>query len=89
MEVTCINDKDRPDGVPTSRWVKEGETYTITKVMVMKQQGRIGGVKLAEINNDDLFPYTYFRVSRFALSEEQLLKLINLKELEVEELVTV
>lgn len=84
MKVICINDKDRPNEVPLNRWIKLNEEYTITKIMIMKTQGNIGGVKLAEINNDDLFPWTYFRLDRFAVNEKELEKLIEQNQLETE-----
>lgn len=85
MKVICINDKNKPNEIPNSRWIKKGEKYTIIKLMVMKMQGDIAGVKIAEINNDDLFPYTYFRLDRFGISEEELEKLVKQEQLEVEE----
>lgn len=66
IEVVCINDKNRPNEVPASRWVKENEIYHITQVDRCAIQGGTYGCKLEEINNDDLFPYTYFALSRFA-----------------------
>lgn len=79
MKVICINDKDRPNEVPETRWVKKDETYTVIESCRMNIQGGILGFKLAEINNDDLGVYQYFRASRFAppsdISElEELLK---------------
>lgn len=43
----------------------------------MKQQNNIAGIKLEEINNDDLFPYTYFKLDRFAITKEELEKLVK------------
>lgn len=84
MNVICINDSGRPNEVPTSRWVKKEKEYTIRKIMIMKQQGGIGGVKLEEINNDDLFPWTYFRLDRFAITKEELERLIKENVVETE-----
>lgn len=67
IQAICIDDSARPNEVPINRWLKKDEVYHITKLMRMNQQGAIAGVKLAELNNDDLFPYTYFRLSRFAV----------------------
>jgi hypothetical protein len=66
IEVVCINDKDRPADVPSNRWVKENEIYHITLIERMNIQGGAYGCKLAERNNDDLFPYTHFALGRFA-----------------------
>ncbi len=87
IQVICINDKGRPNEVPTNRWVKAGETYHITQIDRMNVQGGIYGCKLAEINNDDLAPYQYFRLDRFAVpvdiqEEEENLDKIDISELE-------
>jgi hypothetical protein len=85
MKCICINDKDRPNEIPLSKWVEKGKEYTITKVMIMKIQGSIAGVKLAELNIDDYFPYQYFALWRFAFPISEMAKLIEEKEL-VEEI---
>lgn len=77
MEILCINDQNRPNEIPTSRWISLGESYTIRKLVLMKQQHGIAGIKLNEINNDDLFPYTYFRLDRFAISSDQIKELVE------------
>lgn len=84
MKVVCIDDSNRPNEVPTSRWVKKGQTYTIRKVCWMTQQ-QIYGCRLEELNNDDLFPYSFFALSRFAVLKEEIEKAIAEKELELEE----
>jgi hypothetical protein len=70
FKVICINDKNRPDGVPTSKWVKEGEFYTVTSVTKLLIQGGKLGFKLAELNIDDCFPYQYFSADRFGIPVE-------------------
>lgn len=82
-KVICINDSNRPNEVPTSRWVKKDEEYTIISVCWMTQQ-EMYGCKLEEINNDDLFPYSFFALSRFAIKKEEIDKAIEEKELELE-----
>ncbi len=66
MPVICIDDAGRPNEIPTSRWIKKGEKYHIIEIAKMTLQGNIYGCKLAERDNDDLAPYAYFRLSRFA-----------------------
>ncbi len=87
IEVICINDKHRPNEVPSSRWIKEGSTYHIVQIDKLNAQGGILGCKLEEINNDDLSPYEYFRLDRFAVpvtfkAEEENLDQIDISELE-------
>lgn len=84
MKVICINDKEKPNEIPFSRWVKKNNEYTIIKVMKMKMQGGVAGVKLEEINNDDLFPYSYFRLDRFAITDKEIEKMVQNKEVELE-----
>lgn len=89
MKVTCINDSNRPNEVPLSRWVKKGEEYTIVKIDKMVKQGGIGGVKLEELNNDDLYPWSYFNINRFTFSQKQLDEAIEKGEIKIEELMLV
>lgn len=65
FKVVCVNDSDRPDGIPTSRWVKKGIVYTVIEVKKLTVQNNKLGFKLEEINIDDCFPYQYFSASRF------------------------
>lgn len=67
FKVMCINDKDRPESIPTSKWIKEKEIYTVIEVSKMLIQGGQLGFKLREVNIDDCFPYQYFSAKRFAL----------------------
>ncbi len=83
-EVICIDDSNRPNDVPNTRWIKKGEKYTIRTVCWMVQQN-IYGCRLEEINNDDLFPYSFFALSRFAIPVAEIEKAIEEKELELEE----
>lgn len=85
MKVICIDDKNRPNEIPTSRWIKKGQEYTIIKIAYMTQQG-IYGCQLEEIDNSDLFPWSWFALSRFAVTKEEVLKLVKEKELELEEI---
>lgn len=84
LRVTCINDKNKPNEIPTSRWVKKDEEYTIISVMFLTIQNTYG-CKLAEINNDDLFPYQFFALDRFAITKSEIETAIEEKELELEE----
>lgn len=83
MKVICIDDSNRPNEVPANRWVKEGENYTITETCKMNTQGGIMGVKLEEIDNDDLGIYKYFRASRFAPTSNKTELELELEEYEI------
>lgn len=68
MQVICTNDSNKPDRIPTEKWVKKGELYTVEfAVKLSLQVGKIG-YKLKEIDLDhSCFPYEYFDAERFAL----------------------
>ena len=85
MTVECINDSNRPNEVPTSRWIKKGNKYNIIQVAYMTQQN-IYGCKLEEINNDDLYPYSYFALTRFAVTKDEVEEAVEKNELEFEEI---
>lgn len=61
----CIDDSNRPNDFPLSKWVNEGQEYTIVEATIVLPQG-ILGVKLKEIEmNADCYPYKFFASSRF------------------------
>lgn len=73
FKVICINDAERPNEIPASKWIKKGEIYTVLEVAKMRVQGGILGFKLYERNIDDCFPYQYFTATRFAVpTQDQL-----------------
>jgi hypothetical protein len=74
FKVICLDDKNRPDGIPTSKWVKKGEPYTVIQVTKLDLQNGLLGFKLAELNIDDCLPYQYFAATRFGVpvSEKKL-----------------
>jgi hypothetical protein len=85
LKCICIDDTFRPNEVPLNRWVKKGEPYTIIQMDYLNNQNRIIGVKLAEINNDDLFPYQFFKGSRFAVSENDLIEM-NIESVDISDI---
>lgn len=89
FKVICLDDKNRPDGIPTSKWVKQGEPYTVIEVVKMNLQNNILGFKLAELNIDDCLPYQYFAATRFGIpASPKKLEEVEVKQKE-EELETV
>ena len=44
MKVVCIDDKNKPLDIPNHKWIKEKQTYTISKVVRMKLQNNEFGV---------------------------------------------
>jgi hypothetical protein len=83
MKVICINDKNRPIIILPSEWIKEGETYTITKIIKMGLQDGKYGVLLKEVQlRADSFPYEYYDADRFVPLDERV---ANMEEEAVKE----
>ena len=74
MRLVCINDLDRPNEIPISKWIEKGKHYTAIKFNKMNMQGGILGVQLEEIDLSDCFPHTHFLASRFAPIEPEIEK---------------
>jgi hypothetical protein len=78
VECICINDKNRPKEIPESKWVNEGEKYTIIYTVTVLPQ-RVIGVHISEIDlTEKEHPYEYFLLSRFGMTLEELMKLSKL-----------
>jgi hypothetical protein len=76
MKVICINDKNRPIIILPSEWIKEGETYTITKIIKMGLQDGKYGVLLKEVQlRADSFPYEYYDADRFVPLDTRILNM--------------
>lgn len=67
FKVICIDDRDKPETIPSSKWIKRGKEYTVIQVDKIRLQGGMLGFKLAEINIDDCVPYQYFAARRFGI----------------------
>lgn len=79
----CIDDANRPESIPISKWVKKEEKYNITHVYIHPlQEGGVQGVSLYEKPLDEsCAPYESFRITRFAFTEEGLQMLKELMAL--------
>lgn len=74
----CIDDKNKPDEIPKDKWVVKLEEYHINHIFIMRNQGNIQGCELSEFDISMHKPYNCYRLSRFAFTQENLLKLIEL-----------
>lgn len=70
FKVICIDDTNRPNDIPISKWVVKNNIYTVIKVVFPHLQPGTMGFKLAELNIDECFPYQYFSSHRFAMLPE-------------------
>lgn len=95
VKAICINDKDKPEEIPDSCWVKEGQVYHITWVYKLPIQGFILACDLKEISLYEVDTiYNHYKLDRFALTEEDFYKLLELmkecsdisKEVNIEEI---
>ena len=78
VECICINDSNRPKEIPIKKWVTKGKPYTIIYTVTVLPQKQLA-FHLEEIELDESCePYEYFLANRFAFTEENLLKLIEL-----------
>lgn len=75
IRCACVNDKNRPNDIPTTKWVKRGQVYTIQFAIVVLPQRELG-LQLEEIELDEsCAPYEYFLANRFAFLKDDLYKL--------------
>jgi len=76
MKAICIDSSNKPVKVPIEQWVKEGETYTIIKLVKMGLQDGRYGVLLKEVQmSADCFPYEYYDADRFIPLDDRVLKM--------------
>ena len=66
MKAICIDSSNKPNKIPDNEWVKEGEVYTITRVVRMGLQDNKFGVLLKEVKlSAESFPYELYDADRF------------------------
>lgn len=80
MKIICVDDKNRPEIIPTSKWVKKNESYTPIGIIKCNAQGGIFGVVLAEIDLSGCEPYKCFSIHRFSIPIEDKVKIEELEE---------
>ena len=76
MKAICIDSSNKPAKVPVEQWIKQGETYTIIKIVKMGLQDNKYGVLLKEVQmSADCFPYEYYDADRFIPLDERVHKM--------------
>jgi len=66
MKCICIDSSNKPAKISQDEWIKEGTTYTITKIIKMGIQDGVYGVLLKEVQlSQQSFPYEYYDADRF------------------------
>ena len=89
MRVICIDSDKKPKNVPVEEWVKEGETYTVTRIVRMGLQKETYGFLLKEVQlSSRSFPYELYDSSRFLpigiLSNMKEEEKINIEDVNLE-----
>lgn len=89
MKAVCIDSSNKPKKIPSSEWIIEGETYTITRIVRMNLQKDKFGVVLKEVQLSSLsFPYELYDAARFLpldiLSNMKEEKEVSVKEADLE-----
>jgi len=75
FKVICIHDQDRPNDIPTSRWVVKGQEYTVIKVDRMHMHNGMLAYELEEIDLQECcFPYARFAAWRFGIPLSQFVQ---------------
>jgi len=80
IKCVCIDDKSKPTAIPAEKWPKEGEVYHISHIFIMKNQNDIQGCELSEFDISMHKPYNCYRLNRFAISEDDIGKMIEMME---------
>ncbi len=72
IKLVCLDDRNIPIGVPKSKYVKEGNEYTLLFIYWMPNQ-KCQGFELAEIEfGEDCGKYICYRGNRFGIRAEDL-----------------
>ena len=81
MKMVCIDSSNKPAKVPVEQWIKEGETYTVIKIVKMGLQDKKYGVLLKEVQmSADCFPYEYYDADRFIPLDIRVYEAVEKKE---------
>ena len=66
MKAVCIDSSNKPKKIPSSEWITEGTTYTITRIVRMGLEKNKFGVLLKEVQlSSQSFPYELYDAARF------------------------
>lgn len=85
FKATCLDAANKPNDIPTSQWVVKNREYTVIELVKCRVQNGLLGFRLAEINLDGCFPYSFYSASRFGITQEELERMIKEKKITVVE----
>jgi hypothetical protein len=73
IQMFCIDDSNRPEDIPLTHWIEEGELYTLKDVKRLKMQGGRLGIQIHEINLLELCgQHEFFSLDRFAIDVDEV-----------------
>lgn len=78
IRALCIDDENKPKEIPQTKWIKKGDKYHIKHIYLMVNQDKISGCDIWERDLSLYKPYNCFRLSRFAIHEDDVQKLKEL-----------
>ena len=65
VKCICIDDKNKPEIIPESKWIKEENFYHIIEIVVLLPSNKLG-VKLKEVKlTKTESPYEFYKLERF------------------------
>jgi hypothetical protein len=74
----CINDSNRPSQIPIEKWVVKGDKYRISHIYYLPKQKQQGCDIYEKPLDESCAPYEMFLLYRFAISINDIPKLIEL-----------
>jgi hypothetical protein len=80
IDCICIDNSNKPEDIPLSKWLIERQEYKINHVHEMTRQGNIIGVEIVGLDLSDYPPYNCFRLTRFAVHSSDIHKLVRMVE---------
>jgi hypothetical protein len=83
MNVTCVDNKNKPNEIPNSNWLIEKQKYTVVKLLRNKLTKEYY-YKLEEVSPPS--PYGGYKITRFAIPIEELEKFCKMFNLDIEKI---
>ena len=85
LKVVCINDQNKPDKIPLTEWIVQGNVYTVKQIVQLALMNNQLGFELEEVSiSPNSFPYEYYSASRFIPLEIYEKQEITVKEEELD-----
>lgn len=75
IECICIDDTNKPNDIPLSKWIKKGEKYHVTDVKACITQNVFGFTLHEKPLDNTCFPYQHFISTRFQFEKDNVQKL--------------